>query len=91
MSITVRLGTPFREVTRGKGEVEAQGADLMELFDGLEKQYPGFREMVFENDRTIRQYAHIFINGEDYRPLGGLSAPLEGGDMVAVLFAISGG
>ena len=91
MSITVRLSTPFREITGGKSELEAEGANLTELFDAIERTAPGFLEMVFEQDGRVHEHAHVFVNGEDYRSLGGLSTSIKDGDVVSVLFAISGG
>jgi len=91
MVVTVRLSTPFREVTGGKGEVRSEGGTPAELFDNMENSYPGFKELVFEGEGKIHDYVHIFINGEDYRPLGGLESKLSDGDVVSILFAISGG
>ena len=91
MSVTVRLSTPFREVTGGKGEVAAEGTSLEELFRSLEAAHPGFRELVFDESGAVQRHAHISVNGDDYRALGGLQAALKSGDVVSVLFAISGG
>ncbi len=91
MSVSVRLSTPFREVTGGKGEVESGGADVSELFKNLDQTYPGFHDLIFEENGNFQEHAHIFINGEDCRPMGGTAAALSDGDVVSVLFAISGG
>ncbi len=91
MSVTVKLATPFREVTGGKGQVAGEGGCLKDLLDNLKTQYPGFGEMVFDENGQVQQHVHLFVNGEDFNTLGELSAPLKEGDEVSVLFAISGG
>jgi len=91
MSVTVKLGTPFREVTGGVGELKADGTNLIDLFNRLEQRYPGFRKNIFDGDDNFKQHAHLFVNGEDYRVLGGITAPLKDGDVVSLLFALDGG
>lgn len=91
MSVTVKLATPFREVTGGKGQVVGEGASIKEVLDNLQAQYPGFRDMVFDESGEFHRHAHLFVNGEDFHALGGLYASLKEGDEVSVLFALSGG
>lgn len=71
-----------------RGETEASGATLAGLFADLERQYPGIRfRMVDEQDR-IRRHIRVFVNGEQARDL---SQPLNGTEQVIIVQALSGG
>ena len=91
MSVTIKLGAPYREITGGVGELKADGTNLVDLFARLEERYPGFRKVVFDDGDKLKEHAHLFVNGEDYRLLGGITAPIKDGDVVSVLFALDGG
>jgi molybdopterin converting factor small subunit len=71
-----------------KSEVEADGATLAVVLVELERQYPGIRfRMIDEQDR-IRRHIRIFVNGEQVREL---SQPLATKDEVVIVQALSGG
>ncbi|MDJ0787529.1 MAG: MoaD/ThiS family protein [Myxococcota bacterium] len=83
----VGIPEPLRGYTRAL-EVEARGASVHELLDDLERQYPGIRfRMVDEQDR-LRPHVRIFV---DRRRVSDLSTPLDGSEDVQVLQALSGG
>jgi molybdopterin synthase sulfur carrier subunit len=71
-----------------RSETDARGATLAAVLVDLERQYPGIRfRMVDEQDR-IRRHIRIFVNGEQARDL---SQPLAATDEVVVVQALSGG
>lgn len=71
-----------------RGETEASGPTLAGVLADLERQYPGIRfRMIDEQDR-IRRHIRIFVNGEQVRDL---SQPLNSSDEVIILQALSGG
>ncbi|HEY5545926.1 MAG TPA: MoaD/ThiS family protein, partial [Gemmatimonadaceae bacterium] len=71
-----------------KGEAEAGGATLAAVLADLERQYPGIRfRMIDEQDR-IRRHIRIFVNGGQVRDL---SQPLNATDEVVIVQALSGG
>ena len=71
-----------------KGETEAGGATLAAVLADLERQYPGIRfRMIDEQDR-IRRHIRIFVNGGQVREL---SQPLNATDEVVIVQALSGG
>ena len=71
-----------------KGEAEAGGATLAAVLADLERQYPGIRfRMIDEQDR-IRRHIRIFVNGGQVRDL---SQPLGAADEVVIVQALSGG
>lgn len=66
----------------------ADGATLAELFVDLERQFPGIRFRVINEQDQIREHVKVFVNQADARVL---SAPLQPNDSVQIIMAISGG
>jgi molybdopterin converting factor small subunit len=77
----------LRSYTR-ESQVEACGATLDELFDDLERRYPGLRFRVVDEQRLLRPNMRVFVNGLGVRDL---QHPLRPNDFVAVVLALSGG
>lgn len=72
----------------GGSMAEAQGATLRALLSDLDRQYPGMRfRMIDEQDR-IRCHIRIFVNGGQVHDL---SQPLAAPDEVVIVQALSGG
>ena len=69
-------------------QVEASGTTLHALFDDLDRRYPGLRFRVVDEQGRLRANMRIFVNSHGVRDLG---HPLQPGDFVAVVLALSGG
>jgi molybdopterin synthase sulfur carrier subunit len=83
----VLIPTPLHSYTHA-AEVEARGATLAELLADLDRQYPGIRfRMVDEQDR-LRPHMRCFVNKQQVFEL---SRPVDEGDAVAIVQALSGG
>lgn len=84
----VLIPSPLRSYTKERGRVEASGATLGEVLDDLERQFPGLRfRMIDEQDR-VRRHMRIFVNGEEAEDL---SLSLSPADEVQIVQALSGG
>lgn len=77
----------LRSYTR-ETQVEAVGRTLDELFEDLERRYPGLRFRVVDEQRLLRPNMRIFVNGIGVREL---EHALQPDDFVAVVLALSGG
>lgn len=77
----------LRSYTR-VSQVEACGHTLEELFDDLERRYPGLRFRVVDEQKLLRPNMRIFVNGAGVRAL---RHPLRPDDLVAIVQALSGG
>lgn len=83
----VSIPSPLHSYTQG-GDVCAAGATLAELLLDLDRQFPGIRfRMVDEQDR-IRPHIRIFVNRERATAL---AVTLAVTDEVQILQALSGG
>jgi sulfur-carrier protein len=90
MAIEVRIPTILRTYTGGQKLVEGSGATLEELFADLDGRYEGLRERLID-ESGVRRFVNVYLNDEDVRFLGGLSAAVSDGDTVTVLPAVAGG
>ncbi len=90
MAIEVRIPTILRTYTGGQKLVEGSGSTLEELFADLDGRYGGLRERLID-DSGLRRFINVYLNDEDVRFIGGLSAPVSDGDMITVLPAVAGG
>ncbi len=84
----VSIPTPLRSYTEQAAEVEAAGGTVAELLADLDRRYPGIRFRMIDEQDGIRQHVKIFINRER---IAALEEPLEPGDEVQILQALSGG
>ena len=88
--IEVRIPTILRPYTKNEKAVSAYGSSLSELISDLDAKFPGLGERLLENGELSR-FINIYINDEDVRFMGGLSATLKAGDSVTILPAVAGG
>ena len=83
----VLIPSPLHSYTQ-RPEVEASGATLADLLADLDRQYPGLRfRMIDEQDR-MRRHMRFFINGEQVFDLGRALRPT---DEIQIVQALSGG
>ena len=84
----VHIPTPLRSYTGGDKEVDASGATLDELLVDLDRQYPGMRFRVVDEQGQLRPHMRIFVNRTIERDL---ALAIGDGDEVVLMQALSGG
>jgi molybdopterin synthase sulfur carrier subunit len=90
MSVTVRIPTPLRSLTKGEEKVSADGATVRAVINHLEEKHPGLKERLLD-DKGIRRFVNVYLGDEDVRFLQGLDTPLQAGDELSIIPAIAGG
>jgi molybdopterin synthase sulfur carrier subunit len=84
----VRIPDPLRSYTHRAKVVEAAGATVADVLFDLDRQFPGLRfRMVDEQDR-LRKHMKVFVNDESVRDL---ATPLSAADELTIMQALSGG
>lgn len=86
-TMKVLIPTALRSYTESR-EVEASGATLSELLADLDRQYPGIRFRVTDEQDRLRANLRFFVNG---RQVFALTHPLAPSDEVIIVAALSGG
>ncbi len=91
MNILVRIPTPLRKLTAGKDEVRVMGETVGEVIKNLEKEFPGFRERLFDEQGALRRFINIYLNEQDIRFLNQLETRVQEESVISIIPAIAGG
>lgn len=83
----VLIPSPLLSCT-AKREVSAAGGTMAELLADLDRQYPGLRFRVVDEQERMRSHMRFFVNG---RQVFDLAHPLGPSDTVHLVQALSGG
>jgi len=83
----VLIPSPLHSYTK-RGEVEAGGANMAALLADLERQFPGLRFRIVDEQDRMRPHMRFFVNGEQ---VFDLRHPLNPDDDVCIVQALSGG
>jgi molybdopterin converting factor small subunit len=84
----VHIPSPLLSYTNQQNDVEANGSSIADMLDDLNRQYPGIRFRMIDEQGSIRPHMKIFVNGEQ---VWGLDEALKSSDEVYILQALSGG
>jgi molybdopterin converting factor small subunit len=88
VSSTVIVPQQLRNYTGGKISVPVRGDTIDAAMADLDRQYPGIRFRVIDEQGQIRQHLRIFVNGDRSRNIG---QTLARGSEVHIFGALSGG
>ncbi|MGQ0431880.1 MAG: MoaD/ThiS family protein [Microthrixaceae bacterium] len=84
----VRIPTPLRSYTQGQKIVDATGATVDAVLHDLDRQFPGLRFRVVDEQDRLRTHMKVFVGQESVR---NLDAPVDGVEEITVMQALSGG
>lgn len=74
--------------TAGRAEVEADGATLGAVLDDLNRQFPGFRFRVIDEQDRVRRHILLFVGEERQEDLDVVVSPHA---TLTIVGALSGG
>ncbi len=84
----VFIPPPLRSYTSGRAWVEVEGVTLGAILNALDALYPGLRFRVVDEQNRIRPHIRFVVREEFAHTL---DHPLEPGDEVQIICALSGG
>jgi len=84
----VRIPTPLRSYTEQQAVVDAGGSTIDEVLHDLDRQFPGLRFRVVDEQGRLRRHMKIFVNEEAERDL---STSVDATDEIVLMQALSGG
>lgn len=84
----VRIPTPLRSYTGQAARVTATGTTVAEVLADLDRQFPGIRFRVVDEQGRLRRHMKVFVNEDVVRDL---ATPLAADDEVTLMQALSGG
>lgn len=89
MTITVRLPQQLREFAKGQPTLTFEATTTVrELLRELDATWPGVGRRVLDEQGSIRRHVHVYVGDER---VAALTQPLQDGDEVTILPAVSGG
>ena len=91
MATTVRVPGPLRRLTNGNAEVSVEGATVAAVLTNLDATYPGFRDRLYDDAGSLRQFINIYVDDSDIRFAQGLDTPIAERDEVSIVPAVAGG
>jgi molybdopterin synthase sulfur carrier subunit len=83
----VTIPSPLLSYT-GQREVAAEGATVGEVLRDLDRQFPGLRFRMVDEQDQIRQHMRVFVDSREIRELG---SALPAGATLHIVQALSGG
>ena len=83
----VTIPSPLLHYT-GRKDVEANGATLAGVVADLERQFPGLRFRIIDEQDRLRPHMRVFLGSREVREL---STPLDPGATLHIVQALSGG
>jgi molybdopterin converting factor small subunit len=84
----VNIPSPLRSYTNNRTQVEAGGGSLAEVLADLERNYPGIRFRMIDEQGGIRPHIRLFVNQDLAREL---SVAVSDNHEIHIICALSGG
>jgi molybdopterin synthase sulfur carrier subunit len=91
MANRVRIPAALKQWTNGERLVEVEGSSISDAIDQLCTRFPGVGERVLDEDKRLRRFVNVYVNGEDIRLLQGEQTPLGDNDEIVIAPAVAGG
>jgi molybdopterin synthase sulfur carrier subunit len=89
--ITVSVPTPLRDCCAGASELALSATSLRAVLEELERRYPALHRRICDETGAVRRHVNLFVNTDNIRDCHGLDTPIEPGDVVTIMTAVSGG
>lgn len=84
----VVVPSQLRGYTSGASEVDAAGATVADVLRDLDRQFPGFRFRVIDEQDRVRRHIILFVGGDRTEDL---ATPIQPGFELHIVGALSGG
>jgi len=90
-AITIQVPTPLRASCDGASELSISAADVRAALDQIAARYPALHKNICDETGAVRRHINLFVNSSHVRDRKGLDTPLNPGDRLIILPAVSGG
>jgi hypothetical protein len=88
---TVKFTYALKRFFPGLKEIPAEGNSFAEIFNEIEKLYPGLPAYVLDEQGNLRRHVNIFIDGKMITDRKTLSDRFASGSEIYIMQALSGG
>jgi molybdopterin converting factor small subunit len=91
MHALLHIPAPLRQYCAGAYSLSVPAGSIRAALEQLERDHPVLLRCIRDESGAIRRHVNLFVNRSHIRDLQGLDTPLEPGDEVVILPAVSGG
>jgi molybdopterin synthase sulfur carrier subunit len=91
VNVKVKVFAGYREIVKGKEvDILVDGETVGDAIDSLITAHPGLGPLV-QDDKGIRPYVNVLLNGKVVDKEGGLTSIVKEGDVLSVFPPVAGG
>jgi molybdopterin converting factor small subunit len=90
-NIKVQVPGVLREYCGGAAELSLAVSDVRAALSEIERRHPGLYRSVCDETGRVRRHVNLFVNTSNVRDRQALDTPLQPGDVLTILPAVSGG
>tara|TARA_B000000477_G_C6085614_1_gene225302 strand:+ start:416 stop:694 length:279 start_codon:yes stop_codon:yes gene_type:complete len=91
VSVSIRIPTTFRELTKGESLLSASAGSLTDILTELGNEHPDFIDRILDENKNLQRFVNIFLDDEDIRFLDGLETNVSEGQTLSIVPAVAGG
>lgn len=84
----VKIPSPLFSYTKNSNIVEGQGQTILEVLNNLDKEFPGIKFRMVDEQNKIRPHMKVFLNTDEIKDL---STAVKDSDKIMIVAALSGG
>ena len=90
-SITLHVFGSLRQYCAGAEQLPMSAPSVRAALRDLEGKQPALYRNICDETGQVRRHLNVFVNSDNVRDLQGVDTPLNTGDVLTVLPAVSGG
>lgn len=90
-SIPVQIPATLRSECAGKSQLNVSASTVGQALLQLEQNYPVVYRSVCDETGAVRRHVHLFVNDNLLKGDNGFETPLNSGDTLFIMPAVSGG
>ena len=90
-TVEIRIPSALRRYSDGAARTTVTAATVLEALQALVRTYPELRGMILDEQNVLRRHVNVFCETAEVRSLSGLATPLQSGQTLMILPAVSGG
>ena len=93
MAIEVVIPRALYPFTQGTGTLVLADryATVADAMSAIGERWPGVLDRVMTEQREVREHVNIFVGEANIRWANGLATPVDDGDTIMIVAAVSGG
>lgn len=92
MIVRVKVFANLRVICGGVSvEVQPEGERVIDVLEKMVEMYPDLEEELFTNERKLKPFVHVFINGRNIIHADDLETVVKESDQFALFPPVAGG